>query len=537
MKKIIISALVAAATAPAMIAQSSIDALQLTQPSFRGTARYMSMGGAFTALGGDLSAVIQNPAGIGVYRRSEIGATVDLNMASSKANYGDGNKTNFSCNNFGYIGTVNLSGAMETFSFGASYNRLGQFNRRTKAYSGSTSTSLTNYIASFMSGVSESELGFGTNYNPYEGSVDWLGALAYNSYLINPVSGYTDQYDGLFGNKTNADALIDVYETGYVDEYNLTFGGNFSNTVYWGIGVGIEDIEYKRYVDYSESMENADAYNAYRGGIITNSDAGYYLSNDKRITGTGWKLDFGLIVKPVNEFRIGAAIHTPTYYDLKTEYQGAVDYSFYDPTADKVTDMNPTQGNEYTDYALFDWRLKSPWRFNIGVAGVIGSQAIISLDYERLAYNDMKIQNAIYDSWGGSTRYEDNDPMNEDIRNYTRGGNIVRLGLEYRVTPQFSVRAGYNVQASNIKSEAADSEIEVVTSGTDPSYSFDKTVQNVSAGLGYRFSNGWYIDGAYVYNNRKSTLHPYTSFNGGTAPSFAVTDNNHSVVVSLGYRF
>jgi opacity protein-like surface antigen len=244
-----------------------------------------------------------------------------------------------------------------------------------------------------------------------------------------------------------------------------------------------------------------------------------------------------LETRPVNEFRIGAAIHTPTYYDLKTEYQGAVDYSFYDPTADKVTDMNPTQGNEYTDYALFDWRLKSPWRFNIGVAGVIGSQAIISLDYERLAYNDMKIQNAIYDSWGGSTRYEDNDPMNEDIRNYTRGGNIVRLGLEYRVTPQFSVRAGYNVQASNIKSEAADSEIEVVTSGTDPSYSFDKTVQNVSAGLGYRFSNGWYIDGAYVYNNRKSTLHPYTSFNGGTAPSFAVTDNNHSVVVSLGYRF
>jgi long-subunit fatty acid transport protein len=426
---------------------------------------------------------------------------------------------------------------METFSFGASYNRANRISRRTNAYTPSAQTSLTNYIASFMGGVPESDLQFATGYNPYEADVDWLGALAYNSYLINPLTGNTAKYQGLYSTNTVSDSQLQVYEDGYIDQYNFTFGGNFANTIYWGIGVGIDDVEYKRYTDYSESMNNAHAYNEYRGGIINNSNAEYYLSNDKRIKGTGWKLDFGLIFKPVNEFRIGAAVHTPTYYDLKTDYQARVDYSFNDPTVtESVSDGNPTSGSEYTDYAMFDWRLKSPWRFMIGAAGVIGNDAIISVDYERVAYSDMTIKNSINDSWGGSY-YKENTVMNEDIRNYTRAGNIVRVGLEYRVTPQFSVRAGYNVQTSNIKNEAYDGDVEINTSGTDPSYSFDKTIQNVSVGAGYRFGGGWYLDGTYVYCNRESKLHPYTSFTGSTAPTFDVTDNSHSVVVSLGYKF
>ena len=62
----------------AMSAQSAVDEYSLSQTETRGTARFMAMGGAFTALGGDLSTLTQNPAGIGVYRRSEIGATLDI---------------------------------------------------------------------------------------------------------------------------------------------------------------------------------------------------------------------------------------------------------------------------------------------------------------------------------------------------------------------------------------------------------------------------------------------------------------------------
>ena len=77
---------------------------------------------------------------------------------------------------------------------------------------------------------------------------------------------------------------------------------------------------------------------------------------------------------------------------------------------------------------------------------------------------------------------------------------------------------------------------EIMTTGTDPSYSFDKTTQYITAGLGYRYKM-WYIDAAYVYKNRKSTFHAYTDFNGFEAPSASVTDNNHSIVLSTGFRF
>ena len=47
--------------------QGAIDAYRISQPDMKGTARFMGMGGAFSALGGDLSTLSQNPAGIGIY--------------------------------------------------------------------------------------------------------------------------------------------------------------------------------------------------------------------------------------------------------------------------------------------------------------------------------------------------------------------------------------------------------------------------------------------------------------------------------------
>lgn len=67
MNKIILASVLAAIPACAM-AQTTIDGMSISQSDMRGTARYMSMAGAFTALGGDLSSLNQNPAGLGIYR-------------------------------------------------------------------------------------------------------------------------------------------------------------------------------------------------------------------------------------------------------------------------------------------------------------------------------------------------------------------------------------------------------------------------------------------------------------------------------------
>ena len=101
MKKQIIGA-VLAILPMAMFAQSAIDAYTLSHTDFRGTAKFMSMGGAFGSLGGDITSITQNPAGIGVYRSSDISATLDIDMQSTESStvgYSEKNsQTKVSCN-------------------------------------------------------------------------------------------------------------------------------------------------------------------------------------------------------------------------------------------------------------------------------------------------------------------------------------------------------------------------------------------------------------------------------------------------------
>ncbi|MCH5219524.1 MAG: hypothetical protein J1F20_03050 [Muribaculaceae bacterium] len=520
---------------PLLKAQSAIDALQLTQSDFKGTARFMSMGGAFTALGGDLSAINVNPGGIAVYRSSEIGVSLDLDFQNAKGKSpgitASDSQTKFYCNNFGYVGTTNLKGAMETFSWGVTYNRQVSFDRRVSGRAYPVGTSLTNYIAAFTNGIEADDLTFYDDYNPYlDSNIDWLSILAYSSYLINTPNGMSDRYLGLYHNGTESDAEMSVLEKGYVDNYQFTFGGNVSNLVYWGLGIGVNDLRYVRQTYYSESMSDALVYSNSAAGTTPGS-AEYALYNNKVTSGTGWNISFGVILRPIQELRIGASIKSPTWYNISESYIGSVDYWMQQTNSNNVL-----KGTEYTDEAYFNWKLRSPWRFNIGAAAVLGTKAIISLDYERVMYNDMTMKTALYNNWGNVTGYQDAEYLNDDIRAYTQNANNIRVGLEYRVTPKVSARLGYNVQLTNISSEYADGTQEIFTAGTDPSFSLDKTTNYITAGLGYKFSN-FYADLTYVHKTAKSSLHPYTSYGAIQAPAFDITQNNNSFVLSLGYKF
>lgn len=533
MKKYIIPAIVLAIPA-VMAAQSAVDAYTLSRTETRGTARFMAMGGAFTALGGDLSTLNQNPAGIGVYRRSEVGVTLDISpqsVTSRSSQYvTKTTSTPVSCNNFGYIGTVNLGGALETFSWGASYNRVTSFNRKFSAYERNPGTSLTNYIAAYTtaSGILPSSMDFNDNkgYNPYfDSDADWLSILAYSAYMINPTA--LDSYRGLWQNGTDGDSYSVVNESGYVDEYSIDFGGNVSDKFMWGIGFGITDLRYNRLTYYSESMENA--YVATANGSMTNGNAGYELVNRRTMTGTGFNLKLGLIFKPVNELRIGFAFHTPTWYTITNNAYAEVDYSYLDPSKPE-SESNPLAGYDYTEDSYYNFRMTSPLKVMAGAAVVLGSSAIISADYEYQSYN--KIKTSYQGQFG---QYYSDDNVNFDIKQYYKAANIFRLGVEYRVIPSFSVRAGYNYTSTTSSDYMLDGG-EVLTSGTDPSYSMDRAVNAVSAGLGYRYK-AFYADATYVYRNKKSTFKPYTDYGQVKTPTFALNENTNSIVLSVGFKF
>lgn len=543
MKKLIVPA-IALLLPSAVMAQSAIDAYNLSQTELRGTARFLGMGGAFTALGGDLSAVSQNPAGLGVYRSSEIGATLDINFRNYKSTDGNDNSTKAFCNNFGYVGVARLDGPLRTFAWSASYNRRASFDRITNGYNPTLNTSLSNYIAAFTSnsGVSAGDLGFRDGFNPYLDPspatgeyADWLSVLAYNSYMINPINNSGNRFTGLYQQGTNGDAYYQARESGYVDEYNFTFGGNISDVVNWGISLGVTDLSYQRNVLYSESMSGA--YVPTEGGKMVTGNAGFDLYNTQNVSGNGWNLGVGLIFRPINELRIGLAVKTPTMWSLQHGVYTDVKYSYYNPQAPE-SDDNPLKGTEYTgddDYPgdSYASRLRAPWHFNLGVAGVIGAHAIVSLDYERISYPDMSIKHQI-GYYGNS--FAPATGFNQDIKNYFQAANALRLGVEYRITPQLSVRAGYAWEGSAVKSEAADGDIQIITAGCDPSYTFNKTVNQFSLGLGYRYQS-WYIDAAYVYRKTDGEYHAFTDWDGYRAPTGFSNMNNSSLVLSTGFKF
>ena len=550
-----------------MMGQTALDAFSISQSDLRGSARFMSMGGAFTALGGDISTLNQNPGGIGVYRSSDIGVTLDVTFQSGKFNAGVGstsrNHTNVACNNFGYIGTVNLgsNSIMPFFNWGVSYSRAASFDRRFRGSFGKIDTSLSNFVAdntnrTFLDngGIPPQQMQFvdGSNYNPYWDDYNgnpyapWLSTLMYTAGAINPLSANSTTYDGLYNyQNSSAVADIEVEEKGHIDEYSIDFGGNISNTVFWGIGFGITDVEFRSRSYYTENIDNAMVpASAYDGGTVTGT-ADYTLANYKHIWGSGFNFKAGVILKPINEFRIGIAVHTPTYYNLSYEGSGQVGY-FYD--SPEYT--QPVSGTAVTDDQYmreFDWKCRTPWRLMVGAAGVIGGRAIISADYEYRASNDIKDQD-----------YDGNDyrDVNGDIKNYYKATNIMRLGLEYRVTPQFSVRAGYSYESSPVTTtamtgyttngQAIDANY-VYTSGPDdtetqPSYSFDKSTQYITCGLGYRYKNV-YADLAYVHRHRSSKFNAFSNYNEfGTdhyvpAPTGKVSDDNNSLVLTVGVRF
>ena len=494
------------------VGQTATDVIPLTQSDLKGTARFMSMGGAFGALGGDLSTLSQNPAGIGVYRSSELGFTLDLDCQHSSAtsqglNMTD-NQTRFLLNNIGGVATLRLNNSvLRNFNIGFTYNKGVSFNRRYSGRVPRLDNSLTNYIAGIANaenitvGDVESSSSFDP-YNPNDGGYQapWLAILGYDSYFISP-SGSVDS-PTLFGqwdNETSGSGSFSVQEWGGVDEYNIALGGNISDVFYWGMNFDIVSVNYTRETYWGENLSNAMIEN---NGSFSRTDAAWNLHNYYNLNGNGFNYQLGFIVKPIQELRLGFAFHTPTWYNHTESYYAntSADYS-----AMREGKVSATTNNRQLAYDNFS--LRTPWKLTASIAGVIGGRFILSADYEwqpthstRISYPDTHdYWSGGYDDWDygyewdpwyapsgkGTPRasrasyYDPYDEVNQDIKDYYTSTNSLRVGAEFRVTSQFSVRAGYSFVSSPVKERVRNGE-QIVATGLNPSFQLDNTTNYVT---------------------------------------------------------
>jgi long-subunit fatty acid transport protein len=512
-----------------LFAQGEVEAGRMSRNDLYGTARGMSMGGAFGALGGDLTGVALNPAGIAVYRSSEVVATADLSQESSKVGDISRDKTSFKMDNLGFVGSFPLrSNTVPFINFGFAYNKVKSFNKKIGAYNGDPASSLMDYMAEISTrhNVDPAHLDFNIVKDPFSSGAPWLSVLGFNSYLINPHQdeegfyNYTPLHNEAV---TNSLALV---EKGSVNNYDFTIGTTLGKVVNVGITLSVTDIYYRLSSRYSEEFERGE-------------NAGFDLRNYLTTEGAGVGAKIGVIVRPMHELRIGLAYHTPVWCSLTDTYSAEIEDNVTEYVVEDDPESEYEPGKTFSGLCSHDYRFRTPGKWVMSVAGVIENRFIASLDYELTHYQNMKFK-ADTDEVDAESMYEnDNLYISEDYKTTS----TVRVGFEYRFTPQFSGRLGYAWMENPYDSEYRAGNRETAIAGSTTIYRIEGDASYFTGGLGYRFSRNFYLDFAIVYRTQKDDLYPYPNVfddNGKKiidASPYTLKNNNIKGLLTLGYKF
>lgn len=228
-------------------AQTVSDIVRYSTTTSTGSARVAAMGGAFGALGGDLSSLGINPAGIGVFRKSEISITPYLNVAKTKSGGRATNDASFQLGTFGgVVAFHNKNFDWRGFNFAINYTNLNNFNRITNQYVYNSTTSF-NQIWSLEANA---DLSWILNSpNPpevikFDEILNARSQMAYNTGLIT-YNETTGEFEPTLLAGEERTQRKYIKEDGYQGEYDFSFGTNYKDKLYIGMTIGIQSIRYK----------------------------------------------------------------------------------------------------------------------------------------------------------------------------------------------------------------------------------------------------------------------------------------------------
>lgn len=544
MKKITMIAL-AMFTAVGAGAQTIYDATNIAQKELNGTARFVGMGGAMGALGGDISTIGTNPAGIGIYRSNDAMLTFGYSMTGTESNYVgnkfETNKNRWSFDNAGFVIASKIGNhtPLRYVNFGFNYHKSKSFykNMTMQGLMGSIDNQYVSQVRSMAQQATDAQDYVYHNYNQQrlnwesndiyrDSEAGWLGAVGYQGSLLfeNRQTGSPDSYDPYI--PSEADAYFLSRERGGIDQYDFNISFNINDRFYFGVTLGAYDVDYNKYSLYDEMY----AYKWEGDGQIY--EEGYSLESFNRIHGSGFDFKFGAIFRPIEDspLRIGLAVHTPTYYKLTYTTGALLTSDLFLPN--EAGDETLTRTTVDTYSALGgrdmdrDFKLQTPWVFNASLGYTVGNNLALGAEYED--YSSMKF------------KYPEGDEMAWETGEADlcmKGVSTLRLGAEYKPIPAFSLRAGYNYSTAAYKKDA----IKALPSNsinTDTDFANSKSMNTFTLGIGYRFSS-FYADLAYKFDTYKSDFYPfYNDINGlVTPPTTEVTNTRSKVLFTLGMRF
>ena len=517
-------------------AQETYENAKLAGEDLNGTARYVGMGGAMEALGADISTIGSNPAGIGLFRHSNVSLSAGLLMQSDGKEFSNGKKTNLSFDQIGGVYTTR-TGQKSFLNFGFNYHKSKNFDYILNA-AGSLNGSSQNK-QSYIKGIlgDENNGGFYVGKNKDGQNIGYVNATSSNvaytwSQIDNLYWNSLFSGTGAYSYQQATGYTLDRAHTGYIGNYDFAVSGNLNDRVYLGLTFGMKDVNYKGYSEYRENLNNTP---------------GVLVRDERKVTGSGFDITAGVIVRPVAEspFRIGAYVKSPTWYDLTTSNTTGLVY------AQGTTNKESYISNSY------DFKMWTPWKFGFSLGHTIGNNIALgaTYEYENYANINSRVNNGGYYDYYYDQYYESSIPdknMNAHTKEVLKGVSTLKLGVEYKPVSNVALRMGYNYVGAKYASDRQ-KDPGLASFGTSYSSTTDYTnwgeINRFTLGVGYQVKK-FNIDLAYQYSAQKGSFAPFSNIRDITYTSSTATitesniasitdvkNNRSQLLLTLGYRF
>lgn len=425
-------------------------AILFSQNDNNGTARFTSMSGAFGALGGDISSLNINPAGLSVFNTSLFAGSFNSRNSSIDASYyGRSINTQDEFMNLSQAGAVLVfdniySKDWSKFAMGFNYRITKDFNDSFVAQGNSSVATFTEF--------------------PLD--------------LNNPPLNY---------NIADQQRFVNTYR-GDLSEVNLGFSAVHQNRLHLGIAINFYDLNFSQQADLTEF--NSD---------VNGNELDAFFYQESFVSGTGFSANLGFIYKLHPNFRFGLSYQTPTWYTEVIDENNILDNDGYDgDTEITVRDTNNNEevySNTFNGFPIqiADFRLRTPSTLTASAAIIIGKFGLISMDYSMRNFSRIRFSRGNF--------VQENQNLQDNFRNT----HNINLGTEFRFN-RFSLRGGYTFEQNPDKQALDSDNLTGYSLGAGynfGSFKLDFAFSDRNRSSAYNFYSGFNVNAAELNNNNR----------------------------------
>ena len=474
---------VSAATAQNFYSDFAREAVLFSQSSVSGTARTSAFGGAAYSLGGDISSISANPAGLGFYNRSSFSITPVMRFGVFRAENDLNNTVSAGLN----VQLPNMGMAIQkrfdqengwiSGTFGIAFNQDAYFynNYRSsfiiESIDGNIPQDFVEYAllpvwhenynsgsngepgAPFTSSSAARDAAYSDIFADFAFSEDLLQIYGSNGEY------YLDRYDLQNGvyvtDAVRREEQID--ERGGLTNLDVSYGANYKDILFLGAGLNLGFLNYEKSTLITETPNN-------------NFIDYYEIEENRVLSGVGAGITLGAIFKPVQYLNIALNYKSPQVISIE-ETQTLR----FDAYGNGISGLEVV--NEIPNYSYV-----IPQKVTGSLTAFISKYGFVSADVHYVDYSQ-----GVYSSNNGAFA-DGNEVTLEDELQAAVNANV---GAEARLG-NLRVRGGYAFYQNPFRD---------VSDANNVGFTQDRAV--ITAGVGLRF-DGFFLDAALNLENRNT---------------------------------